>query len=98
MSRNVRKFGWNWTALSKHVEELLRDIEEAGEAVDDLYMLWNSYGPGTYNKHFSRLTKNAILRAFELKGIERRKVRIRSGKGGKVTLTIVGGEGDGHKA
>lgn len=81
-----------------HVDELLADIQKAGEAVDDLYMLWNYYGPGTYNRRFLRLTKNALLRAFELKGVPRQRVKVQHGKNGKVVVTVVGGEPNGHKA
>lgn len=77
---------WDWSGLENHVRELLKDIEMSGEAVDDLYMVWNTYGPGTYNRKFMKLTKNALKRAFSFVGVE--NVRIRHGKNGRIVVVI----------
>ncbi len=84
MKGEVRmRLGWDWSGLAKHVEELLRDIELTGEAVDDLYVVWSLYGPTKVNNQFKMKTVKALKRVFKMKGIE---VKILWGRNGRIRV------------
>jgi len=84
---------WDYAALQEYLRKIVvPELQTQGQSYLDLYVIWNHFGPGRLgksNRHFIRLSRNAVKFCLRSMGYS---VSMEQKRAGYVIIRTKGGD------